>query len=159
VRGHLILRIAKASQGCVESVLRQRAASPARTRKDQCRFAGYGAQVIQYVDCLAGERNAVWASHLHANARNWPNRSVEINLRPLRTPQLAWPNEGEGEQLQPSAHFGHAMVALDRAQQFTESSWLDNGRAVTHGWRNQRPAQCSGWIIRCAPGGDGEAEY
>ena len=68
-----------------------------------------GLELLEDRDRLRCTGYAVGAAHLHARAWDRPERRAKVYFGPVRGSQFAGPDERRGEQLLPSANFGHAV--------------------------------------------------
>src|ERR1700744_1661275 len=83
-------------------------------------------------------------AHLHAPCGNAPLGTLEIELRPLREPKLARPNEGEWQKLQGELGGDIAFVARDCPHQLADPGRIDDGRTVTPNDGGDRAAEVPG---------------
>ena len=72
-----------------------------------------GLELLEDRDRLRCKGYAVGAAHLHARAWDRPERLAKVYFGPVRGSQFAGPDERKGEQLLPSANFGHAVIRYE----------------------------------------------
>ena len=113
--GHLILGITQAPKRGIDGVVAHRPATSERAENEFI-AAGNGLQLAQQLEgLLAGERNDVKLTHLHALAGDPPLGRLQIQLGPAGEPQLPRPNEEQRRELQGVAGDGIPRVTLDLA--------------------------------------------
>jgi hypothetical protein len=89
---------------------------------------------------LAGQRDDVTLAHLHALGWDSPFRGIEIELGPLRRPELAGPDEQVGRKLERGHNLRLSLIPVQRPQQRADFLALGHGGEVLHpDWVSARP--------------------
>ena len=141
---HFVAGIAQTAESGIHGVHRHRPVPALQGRKDISALAGDAAELPEEGDRLGGEQNDMPLPHLHALGGDAPLRRIQVDLAPIRGPQLAGTNEDERGQLQGDRRRRVSDVAVDAAEQGADLLWLSDGGAILDYHRRQGASQVGG---------------
>ena len=108
----------------------QRSAGIADQREQVLAVSGEALEFAQQLKGLARERNQVLDACLHASGGNPPLSALEIELLPSRLTKLARSYKEEEGEPQGDADDFATRIALDRAQQYSQTPRIGNAWAM-----------------------------
>src|SRR5271166_6173895 len=81
------------------------------------------------------------SAHFHFLARDRPDCSLEVELRPFRRSKFARANKGQGQQFKGRDGLGRALISGDCTKKGAERLWLYNRRSILGDGRSYGAAQ------------------